>query len=48
MRTKMTDEDRLDEINQVAIDLYEKYKAAKIILETPNYRIEVNRPYRGT
>jgi len=42
--TGMTDEDRWDEINQVAIDLYEKYNAAKIIVETPNYRIEVNRP----
>ena len=40
----MTGEDKLDEINQVALELYEKYKAAKIILETPNYHIEVNRP----
>ena len=43
-KIKTTDEDRLDIIEKVALELYEKYKAVKIIVEIPNYRIEVNRP----
>ena len=43
-KIKTTDEDRLDIIERVALELYEKYKAVKITVETPNYSIEVNRP----
>lgn len=40
----MTDEDKLDNIEQVALDLYEKYKPLKMIIDTPNYHFEVNAP----
>ena len=44
MKTEMPDEDKLDEINQVVLDLYEKSKAVKITVVTPYSTIEVNRP----
>ena len=40
----MTDEDKLDEIAKVALELYEKYGAANIIVKTPNFTIRVTRP----
>jgi len=43
-RRKVTNEERLDEIENVALELYEKYKAVKIEVVTPNYSIKVNRP----
>jgi len=40
----MTDEDKLDEIAEVALELYEKYGADNIIVKTPNFTIRVTRP----
>jgi hypothetical protein len=40
----MTDEDKLNEINQVALELYEKYRTDNIIVKTPNFTIRVTRP----
>jgi len=40
----MTDEDELDNLEQVALDLYEKYKPIKMIIDTSNYHFEVNVP----
>jgi hypothetical protein len=40
----MTDEDSLDTINQVALELYEKYAADNIIVKTPQFTITVTRP----
>jgi len=40
----MTDEDSLDTINQVALELYEKYATDNIIVKTPQFTITVTRP----
>lgn len=40
----MTDEDRLDAINQVALELYEEYATDNIIVKTPQFTITVTRP----
>lgn len=43
MSTGMTDEDKLDEIEKVALELYEKY-GDNIIVRTPHFTIRAYRP----
>jgi len=42
--TRMTDEDKLDEIERVALELYEKYGTGKLIVKTPHFTIRAHRP----